>query len=317
MSDRHVFSVPRILTLVAMGVVVWVVPACSISKEHRKAIQVARVRGSQLNAATGRLSQLEGQLADAHREQDLSASRVRELNDRLALAETGANANAQDVAAMRTDLVRLQTDLAQARQLVADLGAEYDVLVAQNRDLRESLANLPPASLQPHETLPAPKTGPSPAALAMQRDLESRLARYGLHGLPVEIREDGFGERVAIVLPDAFKSGEASLHDNKEAVQAIVGLGRLIKEQYPSAQILVEGHTDSDRLVRTKDKWGTNERLSQARAESVRELLTTAGLAGGQISTAGFGAQRLLDSGADRNAKSRNRRVEIYIAPNA
>ena len=264
----------------------------------------------------GRMGQLEGQLADAHRNQELTASRERELRDQLALADAGADANAQDVANMRSELVRLQTDLAQARQVVADLGAEFDSLQSQNRDLRDRLVNTPPTP-PVVDSLPDLRTGPSPQALAMQRDLQDRLGRYGLRGLPVEIRNDGYGERVAIVLPDAFKSGQAELFENKEAVQAIVGLGRLINEQYPSAQVLVEGHTDADPLVRTKAKWGTNERLSQARAETVRELLTQSGLAGSQVSTAGFGAQRLLDSGGDKSSKSRNRRVEIYIAPNA
>ncbi|MCA9315886.1 MAG: OmpA family protein [Planctomycetes bacterium] len=309
-------SISRLVALAVMGIAVVALPACSISKSHKKAIQVARYRGGQLDGLNGRMGQLEGQLADAHRNQELTASRERELRDQLALADAGADANAQDVANMRSELVRLQTDLAQARQVVADLGAEFDSLQSQNRDLRDRLVNTPPTP-PVVDSLPDLRTGPSPQALAMQRDLQDRLGRYGLRGLPVEIRNDGYGERVAIVLPDAFKSGQAELFENKEAVQAIVGLGRLINEQYPSAQVLVEGHTDADPLVRTKAKWGTNERLSQARAETVRELLTQSGLAGSQVSTAGFGAQRLLDSGGDKSSKSRNRRVEIYIAPNA
>ncbi|MGE0192016.1 MAG: OmpA family protein [Planctomycetota bacterium] len=309
-------SISRLVALAVMGIAVVALPACSISKSHKKAIQVARYRGGQLDGLNGRMGQLEGQLADAHRNQELTAARERELRDQLTLAEAGSNANAQDVAAMRGELVRLQTDLAQARQVVADLGAEFDSLNAQNRELRDRLASGPPAA-PTYDPLPPLQTGPSPQALAMQRDLESRLARYGLRGLPVEIRNDSYGERVAIVLPDAFKPGEAMLYENKESVQAIVGLGRLINEQYPSAQVLVEGHTDADPLNRTKAKWGTNERLSQARAEAVRELLTQSGLAASQVSTAGFGAQRLLDPGTDKASKARNRRVEIYIAPNA
>jgi flagellar motor protein MotB len=309
-------NILRLATLsVAMLGMLLATTGCSISKSHKKALQVARYRGQQLEQSNSRLGQMEGQLANAHREQELAAARARELDDRIRLAQAGEQAEASEIAALRGELVKVQTDLAQARQVVADLGAEYDMMADQNRTLRLQAQTPAPAPMDTWSE--QPRVGPSPAALAMQRDLQDRLRRYGLNSLPVEVRQDNYGERVAIVLPDAFDSGEATLHKNKDAVQAIVGLGRLIKETYPSAQVLVEGHTDSDPLRRTKEKWGTNEGLSRARADAVRELLTTAGLGGGQVSTAGFGAQRLLDPGSGKDSKSRNRRVEIYIAPNA
>lgn len=307
-------SVAGVIALAAS--VLFSATGCSISKDHKKALQVARYRGQQLDQTNSRLGQMEGQLANAHREQELAAARARQLDDQIRLAQAGSQAEASEIAALRAELINVQTQMANTRQVIADLNGEYDIMLNENRELRR-MAQAPPAAAPTEGWSEQPTVGPSPAALAMQRDLQDRLRRYGLNSLPVEVRQDNYGERVAIVLPDAFDSGEATLHKNKDAVQAIVGLGRLIKDQYPAAQVLVEGHTDSDPLRRTKDKWGTNEGLSRARADAVRELLTTAGLGGTQVSTAGFGAQRLLDSGGDKTSKSRNRRVEIYIAPNA
>ena len=75
----------------------------------------------------------------------------------------------------------------------------------------------------------------------------------------------------------------------------------------------VEGHTDSDPLVKTKPIWGTNENLSNARAKAVAALLANAGV--GDVSTAGLGASRPLALGNSKQAKARNRRVEIFISP--
>jgi flagellar motor protein MotB len=77
--------------------------------------------------------------------------------------------------------------------------------------------------------------------------------------------------------------------------------------------VRVEGHTDSDPIKRSD--WGTNERLSEARAQAVRTLLENAGVTAGAITTAGYGAGQPLEPGATTRAKSRNRRVEIFLAP--
>ena len=69
---------------------------------------------------------------------------------------------------------------------------------------------------------------------------------------------------MAVVLPDAFPSGKATLAYNPRAVKAVVGLGKMIRDHYPSSGVMVEGHTDSDPI--RKSSWGTNENLSRARA---------------------------------------------------
>ena len=43
-------SISRLVALAVMGIAVVALPACSISKSHKKAIQVARYRGGQLDA---------------------------------------------------------------------------------------------------------------------------------------------------------------------------------------------------------------------------------------------------------------------------
>jgi chemotaxis protein MotB len=156
--------------------------------------------------------------------------------------------------------------------------------------------------------------GISPEAVAMRRDLRAQLARYGIRDLKVEVRREPSGEeRVAIVLPDAFPAGKATLAYNASAVKAVISVGKMIRSHYRNSKVLVEGHTDSDPIRRSS--WGTNENLSRARAKAVESLLTNSGVPATSVRTDGLGATQPLAMGNTKRAKSRNRRVEIFITP--
>ena len=75
----------------------------------------------------------------------------------------------------------------------------------------------------------------------------------------------------------------------------------------PAAEVIITGHTDRVGSVEANDK------LSLARAESVRELLVAAGLQRALISVIGRGERAPLVPTADEVAEARNRRVDIKI----
>ncbi len=84
-----------------------------------------------------------------------------------------------------------------------------------------------------------------------------------------------------------------------------------ILNQYPQTKIRIEGHTDST---------GSEEynlRLSQRRAEAVKQLLVSRGVADYRITTIGYGESRPKASNATPAGRQLNRRVEIYIVPNS
>ena len=74
-----------------------------------------------------------------------------------------------------------------------------------------------------------------------------------------------------------------------------------------SHEIRVEGYTDTDKLVKTKDKWKTNERLSAYRALAVEEYLVAKGVNNDRIYSAAFGPSN------PKGSKQASRRVEIVI----
>ncbi len=86
-------------------------------------------------------------------------------------------------------------------------------------------------------------------------------------------------------------------------------IDRLAKvlDQYPATRIRVEGYTDNT---------GTEEynlKLSQRRAEAVRQLLIAKGVSPDRITAIGYGESRPRASNATPYGRQLNRRVEIYI----
>lgn len=79
---------------------------------------------------------------------------------------------------------------------------------------------------------------------------------------------------------------------------------------FPSAKVLVEGHTDS---------FGSDEanlRLSQARAESVKQyLMANMNINDNDVTAIGYGESRPIANNKTEEGRTRNRRIEVIIQP--
>lgn len=75
----------------------------------------------------------------------------------------------------------------------------------------------------------------------------------------------------------------------------------------PLPDIVVIGHTD------TVGSLAFNDKLSLARAERLREMLVSLGIAGDRIQAAGRGKRELLVPTEENISEARNRRVEINV----
>ena len=79
--------------------------------------------------------------------------------------------------------------------------------------------------------------------------------------------------------------------------------------EYPKTIIDVLGHTDSD------GSEAYNQALSERRARSVSDYLTSHGVAAVRIATTGYGETRPIASNETPDGKAQNRRVEIKVVP--
>jgi len=106
-----------------------------------------------------------------------------------------------------------------------------------------------------------------------------------------------------------FKSGSTFVEE--EGVRALVELGKALESE-KDLEIIVEGHTDTDKLsssVTPKNNW----ELSVLRATSVVQiLLNNSRMTPAQIMAGGRGEFLPIDE----SDKSKNRRIEVIISPN-
>jgi len=79
----------------------------------------------------------------------------------------------------------------------------------------------------------------------------------------------------------------------------------------PDTDVKIYGHTDST------GSDAINNPLSQRRAESVYNYLISKGVSGARIVSQGFGSTQPVADNSTVAGRSENRRVEVYILPNA
>jgi chemotaxis protein MotB len=106
-----------------------------------------------------------------------------------------------------------------------------------------------------------------------------------------------------------FKSGSTFVEE--EGVRALVELGKALESE-KDLEIIVEGHTDTDKLnssTSPKNNW----ELSVLRATSVVQiLLNNSNMTPSQIMAGGRGEFLPIDE----SDKAKNRRIEVIISPN-
>jgi len=100
-----------------------------------------------------------------------------------------------------------------------------------------------------------------------------------------------------------FSSGSDAI--KPDARKQLDRIASEVKSRYAGADVRVEGYTDSDPI--RKSKWGTNERLSQARADAVRKYLVGKGIGSSRVESVGYGSSK------PRATKAQSRRVDIVI----
>lgn len=101
-----------------------------------------------------------------------------------------------------------------------------------------------------------------------------------------------------------FDTNKASF--KAQTLPVLQSIAAILKE-YPSSNFSIEGHTDSD---------GTdahNQKLSEDRANAVKNYLIEQGIASSRLSSVGYGESKPIDTNKTKAGKANNRRTEVKL----
>ncbi|WP_031426598.1 OmpA family protein [Flavimarina sp. Hel_I_48] len=122
----------------------------------------------------------------------------------------------------------------------------------------------------------------------------------GCPEITVEVLEE-LNVQVRTVLFDLNKS--TIQQDSQSTLDDVI---ETMKE-YPNTRFLIEGHTDSQ----GRDEY--NMKLSQERAQSVKDYMESHGLPATRLSSQGFGEEQPVATNATAAGRAKNRRVELSL----
>ncbi|MDO9275339.1 MAG: OmpA family protein, partial [Lutibacter sp.] len=93
----------------------------------------------------------------------------------------------------------------------------------------------------------------------------------------------------------------------KESIDILKSMTAIFKE-YPQADFVIAGHTDS---VGTDN---SNQLLSERRATAVRDYLISNGINPDRFKTVGYGESKPVDTNKTAAGRHNNRRTEVTLA---
>lgn len=136
-------------------------------------------------------------------------------------------------------------------------------------------------------------------------EVEIKANRESLYTMVEQTLADSAGAAKAIRLEYLqFDDGASSL--TADSRYQLSDLADVLKK-YPRLSIEISGHTDN-----VGDP-AANLKLSQARANSVREALVAQGIEGNRLVAAGYGDSRPAGSNETADGRAKNRRTELKI----
>lgn len=176
--------------------------------------------------------------------------------------------------------------------------ADHDKAIASNDRLRAEVADLQKRALSTAEI--------EEQRRALARFIENKDQSLGALGKDVDVIRTPEGIAYRVTGGVLFASGKDELSESgKQTLQALA-------KELAGKRLRIDGHTDDEPISRSQ--WGSNLKLSVARALSVAEfLIQTCKLPAANVCVAGYGEFRPAQAGSDDAARKRNRRVEILM----
>lgn len=194
---------------------------------------------------------------------------------------------------------------------VEDLKSSLDESVEERTKLETELAQLFDETERDRRLLEKLQSGGGP-----QRVVAASHLRYLSEDYPDLLTYDPETACCRFKGHILFDSGRDDLRPQSK--QVIEQLAAFLKNKDArNLRVMVVGHTDDQAITRRPDRerWPTNYHLATSRAHAVAEYLSRSGLDRQRIAVLGLGDTQPLSDEDTAEARSRNRRVEIFVVP--
>lgn len=215
---------------------------------------------------------------------ELRAELARETRNRE-LAERDAQNYANQVKELRAELGRAREELGQTK-------SEAEVVKSKLTDIE---------SAQQAETRRREEADRLAQLQANQGILMQTLKRFGT----VEQTDRG----IVLNLPENYWSAIRAANFSVTAEPKLVSLGEILASN-SDYKIVVEAHTDN------KGTPEELEALTQTRAQSIADKLTSLGVAQNRVAVKGYGAALPVAANTTNLNRAKNRRVQVILVPN-
>jgi len=259
--------------------------------EDARIITFRKIQAEQLANERAAAAQRE---ADAQAQAEQAAERARQSAEQARLdQERRAQAEADRLAAEKAKHEAEQAT-AQARQERAAADTARAAALAQQQAAQSEAERAKLAAQQADQQRQLAENDKAQLRERLRQQLNLILeTRETARGLIVNISDVLFDFNKYTLKPGA-----------REKMAKVSG----ILLAYPGLKIQVEGHTDSI----GSDEY--NQRLSEQRADTVRDYLVTQGVPGPSVSAVGFGKSRPVVSNDSDAGRQQNRRVELVVS---
>ncbi|MFA7553406.1 MAG: OmpA family protein [Spongiibacteraceae bacterium] len=144
------------------------------------------------------------------------------------------------------------------------------------------------------------------AGVGAYMDVQEAKLKEQLQGTGVSVVREG--DNIRLVMPGSitFETDQSQLRNNFYTTLNSVSL---VLAKYADTSIRITGHTDSTGANQY------NQQLSQQRAQSVANYLSSQGVDGQRLFVQGAGKNQPIADNATAEGRAANRRVELYILP--
>jgi outer membrane protein OmpA-like peptidoglycan-associated protein len=271
------------------------------SRHHRKEEATAAREAAQ-DAEDART------LTVKRREDERVAQQQQAAQNATAQAQAAQQAEAQQ--RMDAERQKMQADLAAANEAKARAEADAERQAAMVREQQANAAaqqSAQQAALANQQAAMATQAAADSQQQALQAEQEKAELRARLLAQFNQILETHDSSRGLVVnVGDVlFDTARYSLRPNaREALAKFAGIVLV----YPGLTLTIEGHTDS---TGTQD---FNQKLSEERADGVRDYLAQQGLAVPSMTALGMGEAMPVADNDTGTGRQKNRRVEIIVS---